>query len=75
MARYPRTPGEPEACATFDANIGLGPNTSKKHPQNKIYHYLLRGLEINRPNQVWSTDITYIRLAQGFMYLAAVIDW
>jgi len=52
-----------------------GPNTSKKHPQNKIYPYLLRGLEISRPNQVWSTDITYIRLAHGFMYLVAVIDW
>jgi putative transposase len=51
------------------------PNTSKKHPQNKIYPYLLRGLSIVRPNQVWSTDITYIRLAQGFVYLVAVIDW
>jgi putative transposase len=52
-----------------------GPNTSKKHPQNKIYPYLLRGLEINKPNQVWSTDITYVRLAHGFVYLVAIIDW
>ena len=52
-----------------------GPNTSKKHPQNWIYPYLLRGLAIVRVNQVWSTDITYIRLAQGFMYLVAIIDW
>lgn len=51
------------------------PNTSKKHPQNKVYPYLLRGLSIERPNQVWSTDITYIRLAHGFVYLVAIIDW
>ena len=51
------------------------PNTSKKHPQNKIYPYLLRGLSVVRPNHVWSTDITYIRLAQGFVYLVAIIDW
>jgi len=52
-----------------------GPHTSKKQLQNKIYPYLLRGLEIIRPGHVWSTDITYIRLAQGFVYLVAVIDW
>jgi putative transposase len=52
-----------------------GPNTSKKHPQNKVYPYLLRGLEIIRPGHVWSTDITYIRLAHGFVYLVAIIDW
>lgn len=52
-----------------------GPNTSKAHPQHKVYPYLLRGVEIERPNQVWSTDITYIRLAGGFVYLAAIIDW
>lgn len=52
-----------------------GPNTSKKHPQHKVYPYLLRGLAIVRPNQVWSTDITYVRLAHGFMYLVAIIDW
>lgn len=52
-----------------------GPNTSLKHPQHKVYPYLLRGMSITRPNQVWSTDITYIRLARGFVYLVAVIDW
>ena len=55
--------------------VAPGPNTSKAHPQHKIYPYLLRGLDIVRPNQVWSTDITYIRLPQGFVYLVAVIDW
>ena len=52
-----------------------GPNTSRAHPQNPVYPYLLRGLEITRPNQVWSTDITYIRLTNGFVYLVAVMDW
>ncbi len=52
-----------------------GPNTSRAHPQHPIYPYLLRGLEVTRPNQVWSTDITYIRLAKGFVYLVAVMDW
>ena len=52
-----------------------GPNTSKPHPQHKLYPYLLRGLDIIRPNQVWSTDITYIRLLHGFVYLVAIIDW
>lgn len=51
------------------------PNTSKGNPEHKIYPYLLRGLVINRCNQVWSTDITYVRLASGFVYLMAVIDW
>jgi putative transposase len=52
-----------------------GPNTSRAHPQHPIYPYLLRGLEITYPNQVWSSDITYIRLAHGFVYLVAVMDW
>jgi putative transposase len=52
-----------------------GPNTSKKHPEHTVYPYLLRGLRVVRPNQVWSTDITYIRLAHGFVYLVAIIDW
>jgi putative transposase len=51
------------------------PNTSRRHPQHKIYPYLLRGLKIDRPNQVWAMDITYIPMARGFVYLAAVIDW
>lgn len=51
------------------------PHLSKPNTQHKVYPYLLRGLEIVRPNQVWSTDITYIRLAYGFAYLVAIIDW
>lgn len=50
-------------------------NLSRRHPDHKIYPYLLRGLEINRPNQVWCADITYIRLKHGFVYLVAVLDW
>jgi len=57
------------------AGMAPGPNTSRPHPQHKIYPYLLRGVNVIRPNQVWSTDITYIRLAHGFVYLVAVIDW
>ena len=51
------------------------PNTSKKHPENKIYPYLLRGLKIDRVNHVWCTDITYIRMPNGFLYLVVVMDW
>ena len=50
-------------------------NLSKRNQAHKVYPYLLRGLEIIKPNQVWSIDITYIRLKQGFVYLCAVIDW
>lgn len=51
------------------------PNTSKPAPGHKIYPYLLRGVTVGRPNQVWAMDITYIAMARGFVYLAAVIDW
>jgi putative transposase len=51
------------------------PNTSKPTPGHKIYPYLLRKLQIDRPNQVWATDITYIPMARGFVYLTAVVDW
>jgi putative transposase len=51
-----------------------GPHTSKRNKAHKIYPYLLRDLEITKPNQVWATDITYIPMAKGFMYLIAVID-
>jgi putative transposase len=57
------------------AGMAPGPHTSKPHPQHKVHPYLLRGVDINRPNQVWSTDITYIRLPRGFVYLVAIIDW
>jgi putative transposase len=55
--------------------ITPGPHTSKKHPEHKIYPYLLRDVEIVRVNQVWSTDITYVPMRRGYMYLVAVIDW
>jgi putative transposase len=51
------------------------PRTTKPEPGHKIYPYLLRGLEIERPNQVWAMDITYIPMARGFVYLAVVLDW
>ena len=51
------------------------PNTSKPADGHKIYPYLLRGLAVERPNQVWAMDITYIPMAHGFVYLAAVVDW
>lgn len=51
------------------------PGTSQPNPEHKVFPYLLRGLPIERCDQVWSTDITYVRLARGFVYLMAVIDW
>jgi putative transposase len=51
------------------------PNTSKPAPGHKIYPYLLRKLAVSRPNQVWATDITYIPMARGFVYLIAIVDW
>jgi putative transposase len=51
------------------------PRTTKPEPGHKIYPYLLRGIEIARPNQVWAMDITYIPMARGFVYLAVVLDW
>ena len=51
------------------------PHTTQRNKEHKIYPYLLRGLTIERVNQVWSTDITYIPMAGGYMYLCAIIDW
>jgi len=51
------------------------PKTSRPHPEHKVYPYLLRNLNIERPNQVWCTDITYIPMNRGFMYLVAIMDW
>jgi putative transposase len=51
------------------------PGTSKRHPRHPVYPYLLRGMTINRSNQVWATDITYIPMARGHMYLIAIMDW
>ena len=66
--------------ATLMRRMGISalyrkPNTSKPHPEHEIYPYLLRGMNIDRANQVWAMDITYIPMARGFVYLAAVIDW
>jgi putative transposase len=68
------------AVATLMRRMGIEalyrrPNTSKPAPGHKIYPYLLRGLAVDRPNQVWAMDITYIAMARGFVYLAAVVDW
>ena len=51
------------------------PDTSKAYLKHKVYPYLLRGMDINRPNHVWATDITYIPMARGFLYLVAILDW
>jgi putative transposase len=51
------------------------PRTSQPHPDHRVYPYLLRGVTVNRPNMAWCSDITYIPLRCGFMYLAAVMDW
>jgi len=51
------------------------PNTSAPHPEHRIYPYLLKGMEINEPNQVWCTDISYIPMRRGFLYLVAIVDW
>ena len=52
-----------------------GPRTTTRNPDHKVYPYLLRGVTVERRDQIWSTDVTYIPLDQGFMFLAAVIDW
>ena len=57
------------------ASIAPQPNTSRPGKNHKIYPYLLTGLRIDRPNQVWATDITYIPMARGFLYLVAIMDW
>ena len=66
--------------STLMARMGIEalyrkPNTSRRHPQHRIYPYLLRGLSVTTPNQVWAMDITYIPMAKGFVYLAVVLDW
>jgi putative transposase len=77
QARACRQPQAGAATHAHDGTGGMapGPNTSGKHPQHKVYPYLLRGVAVERPNEVWSADVTYIRLARGFVYLVAVIDW
>ncbi len=66
--------------AADDARSGLAPiyqapKTSEPHPRHKIYPYLLRHLAIERPNQVWCADVTYIPMRRGFLYLVAIMDW
>ena len=56
-------------------SVAPKPNTSKPNQEHPVYPYLLRGLPISRPNQVWATDITYIPLARGSAYLVAIMDW
>jgi putative transposase len=57
------------------APIYQRPRTTIPHPEHRIYPYLLRGLLVDRPNQVWCADITYIPMRRGFLYLVAVVDW
>jgi len=56
-------------------SVAPKPNTSKKNKAHKVYPYLLKDLMIERPNQVWCTDITYVRMQGGFVYLVAIMDW
>ena len=51
------------------------PNLSKANKQHKIYPYLLKNPDVNRPNQVWASDVTYIPMAKGFVYLSVIMDW
>ena len=55
--------------------VAPGPHTSRPHPAHRKYPYLLRNLVIDRPDQVWATDITYVPMAKGFLYLVAILDW
>jgi putative transposase len=55
--------------------IAPGPRTSRAHPAHRVYPYLLRDVVVGRPNQVWSTDITYLPMRTGFMFLVAILDW
>jgi putative transposase len=55
--------------------IHPGPKTSQRHPQHKIYPYLLRNLVIDQANQVWASDVTYIPMEKGFIYLTVILDW
>ena len=83
MTRYLRRQGHAinrKRVARLMTLMGLvavvpGPQTSKPHPRHPVYPYLLRGLVIDHPNQVWCADVTYIPLAHGFLYLVAIMDW
>lgn len=83
MSAYLKNNGENigrEEIRKIYFNLGLqsvapGPHTSKSHPEHKVYPYLLRGKMVQKNDEVWSSDITYIRLRHGFVYLAVVMDW
>lgn len=62
------------ACMCINA-LYCKPHTSARHPQHKIYPYLLRGKAVAHSNQVWAMDITYVRMHKGWLYLCAVVDW
>ena len=55
--------------------LAPGPSTTKRHPTHKVYPYLLNDVVVERPNQVWCSDITYVPLRRGFLYLVAVMEW
>ena len=70
------TPGPPPDTADGPGDdLSGAPNTSDPHPEHRIYPYLLRGMADKRSNQVWCTDITYIPVQHGFLYLVAIMDW
>jgi putative transposase len=83
MARYLRRQGywvNRKRARRLMQKMGLmaiyqKPNTSKPHPEHEIFPYLLRGVDIQSPNQVWCSDLTYIPMKKGFLYLVAVMDW
>jgi putative transposase len=83
MARYLKREGHGvgrRKVRRLMAKMGLSPiyqrpRTSDPHPEHRIYPYLLRDLEITRPNQVWCADITYLPMRRGFLYLVAIMDW
>jgi putative transposase len=80
LAREGHPPAGRLHISTLMAKMGIAtlyrkPNTSKRHPQHKIYPYLLRNLAIERADHVWAMDITYLPMRRGFIYLAAVMDW
>jgi putative transposase len=83
MARHLRRQGYVvgrKRTSRLMAKMGLSPiyqkpRTSEPHPEHRTYKYLLRGLSIDRPNQVWCSDITYIPMRRGFLYLTAIMDW
>ncbi len=83
MARYLRRQGHQvnrKRIRRLMRTMGLmalyqKPNTSKPHPEHKVYPYLLKGVEITEPNHVWCADVTYIPMRKGFLYLVAIMDW